>query len=199
MMIRYLQLKLLEYGDKEVEGLTKHAKRAGRESRRRALQTKVELALQLRDPKAVAAMKSKTAKRKTAAATTTRRQRETFLNEVAPGKKTFIPPAEAAKIRSDESSSTPCPPALLGCDTTKLTSTSPRKLSRKVHAEKNQGPLAQRPVQVEENDETDLVVHVSSLRSKRDGDQMFSLMGKMAEAVITEYSNAEDDIFILKN
>jgi hypothetical protein len=207
-MIRYLQLKLLEYGDKEVEGLTKHAKRAGRESRRRALQTKVESALQW-DPKAVAAMKSQEAKRNKTATTTTssrRRQRQAFVNDVAPGRKTFIAPAEAAKVvASNESSlSTPCAP-VLACDTmaksttTRQQSDVARKISRKMQAEKNQGPLVQRAVQEEKNEETDLVLHGAALRSKTDGDQMLSIMGKMAEAVITEYSNAEDDFFILKH
>jgi hypothetical protein len=183
MMIRYLQLKLLEYGDKEVESLTKHAKRAGREVRRREVQIKVEQALK---------WKPKVATKTQASRFTLKQRRQSFVNDVAPGKKTFIPSAAATKVASIDLA---VASSLVGMKPTNV----PRKFERKLQADKIQSPLALRTAQEEKHDETDVGMYEEDKRIKKDNDQMVSVMGKMAEAVITEYSNAEDHMFFLKS
>lgn len=171
MMIRYLQLKLQEYGDKDVEHLTKNAKKMNKETRRKALQAKVEEALQW-EPKGN--LKSKT-KRKI------KRRQQTFVNDVAPGKKTFISPLDAAKLTSDESSSS-CSPTMLTC--AQVVETPQRNLSGKPNAKDQTKDRAG--------------ASMDDPITKNEEHKMVSVIGKLAEVVITEYSKAGERHLILK-
>lgn len=200
-MIRYLQLKLIDYGDKDVENLTKNAKILSRETRRRALQTKVQKALQW-EPKR--SLKDK-AKRKLY-----KRRRQTFVNDVAPGRKTFIAPAEAAKLTSDESSSSCSPSGLSACAKITEATVPSHSTGRDPHLEREKvvDPTDQEPKskKIEQNSVGKSVapqdLSASGLKddpvNTKVEDKMVSVMGKLAEVVISEYSKAEDDIFILK-